>query len=425
MLKLLATYFLTLLTTLTFAQSFDTFIDTFKVSGTINSSNTGNPITDGLILISRTKGYRPDSLGNFTLYGLSKGRHKITFSGPGYNSQDTVITISNNDISNFSWTIYTTALGKRIDSLFTSYLDSSLAGVVLLAEKNEVTFKKAYGYANNESKQVNTVGTLFNVASIGKQFTVYGVLLLEKKGLLSTNDLLTKYIGAFNDARDNITIHQLLIHRSGLIKGGIELDYSTRSKFIESIKKGAIDSIPGKKYRYTNAGYSMLAAVVEIVSGQPFEQYLYENIFKPCKMQNTGYPWEQRINKNLLATGYNNKHQPMPVQENIWAARGPGNLVTSMDDLFKWMKAFQDDKFLPAAMRNKILFEYYPGEDGYAWNKTRTAHNTRFYHKGGGRPDFESRLMWFPDDGVILIFSLNNDYDLARQLFTKARAIIE
>ena len=226
---------------------------------------------------------------------------------------------------NLSQSVFTqTQLSKRIDSLFTAYLDSSLAGSLLVAEHNKVTLEKAYGYANNETKTANTTKTLFNVASIGKQFTVYAILNLEKQGLLSTNDYLTKYIGAFNYIRDSITIHHLLIHRSGIIPEGADLDYSTRTKFIESMKKGKADSIPGKKYRYTNAGYSMLAAVVEIVSGQPFEQYLFKNIFEPLKMKNTAYPWETRIDKKLLATGYNNQRQPMAVQANIWAARGPG-----------------------------------------------------------------------------------------------------
>ena len=317
-----------------------------------------------------------------------------------------------------------TPLAKRIDSLFISYLDSGLAGSLLVAEQNKITLKKAYGYSNNETKTLNTTNTLFNVASIGKQFTVYAVLNLESQGLLSTNDYLSKYIGRFNDFRDSITIHQLLIHRSGLINEGADLDYSTRDKFIETIKKGLPDSIPGKKYRYSNAGYSMLAAVVEIVSKQPFEEYLLKNIFEPCKMKNTGYPWETRMNKSLYATGYNSQHQPQAPQQDFWAVRGPGHFVTTMEDLYLWMNAFQDDKFVSPAMRAKILYDYFPGEDGYAWNKALTNRKTRFFHKGGGRPDFESRMLWFPDDGVIIIFSLNNDYNLARQLFTKARAIM-
>jgi CubicO group peptidase (beta-lactamase class C family) len=311
-------------------------------------------------------------------------------------------------------------LASKVDSLFTAYLDSSLAGSVIVAEKGVVILQKAYGYSNNETKKPNTVNTLFNVASIGKQFTVYAILNLEREGKLKTTDYLTKYIGSFGGTRDSITIEHLLIHRSGIAKGGVELDYSTRDKFIQSVKTASADAFtPGKGYRYSNAGFSMLAAVVEIVSGTSFEEYLFKNIFTPLKMNSTGYPWEMRIDKSLLATGYNSKRQPLPVQEDIWAARGPGNIVTTMEDLFKWIMAYKNNNFLSPEMRNKILTEYFPNEESFGWTKTVTKRNTKFLHKGGGRPDFESRLMWFPDDDVIIIFSLNNDYNLARQLFSK------
>ncbi len=106
----------------------------------------------------------------------------------------------------------------------------------------------------------------------------------------------------------------------------------------------------------------MLAAVVEIASGEPFEHFIFKNIFEPLEMKNTGYPWEPRINKDRMATGYNNKREPVPTQQDIWAARGPGNLVTSVEDLYRWMKAFQDEKLITADMKKKIFFEYFPGE---------------------------------------------------------------
>jgi len=125
-------------------------------------------------------------------------------------------------------------LGNSLDSLFTSYLDSGFSGSVLGAEKNKIVLEKGYGYADNETKKLNTPKTLFNVASIGKHFTVYSILLLEKKGVLSTNDYLAKYIGKFYDNRDSVTIHHLLTHSSGLFKEGTALDYTARNKFIQS-----------------------------------------------------------------------------------------------------------------------------------------------------------------------------------------------
>jgi len=237
-------------------------------------------------------------------------------------------------------------------------------------------------------------------------------------------DHLSKFIGQFNDTRDSITIHQLLCHTSGLIKEGANLDYKTRDGFIRSVKADEADSKPGEKHRYSNAGYSMLAAVVEIASGISFEDFLYENIFIPLKMDNTGYPWEKRINKDLFATGYNSNHEPMPVQENIWAARGPGNLVTCVEDLYKWIIAYQNKDFMPEEFTAKMFYDYVPGQDTYSWNKSKTAHNTRFYHKGGGRSDFETRVMWYPDDKIVVIFCINNDYNLARKLFNHIKEIM-
>jgi CubicO group peptidase (beta-lactamase class C family)/ketosteroid isomerase-like protein len=311
-------------------------------------------------------------------------------------------------------------MSSRIDSLFTTFLDSGLAGSLIVAEKGIITLQKAYGYANNETKKLNTINTLFNVASIGKQFTVFAILQLEKEGKLKTSDYLSKYIGNFGDVRDSITIQHLLIHRAGIVQKDYELIYTSREKYVQSVKTAPPDAFePGKGYRYSNAGFSMLAAVVEIASGSSFEEYLYKNIFKPFNMTSTGYPWEQRIDKSLLATGYNSKKEPLPVQENIWAARGPGNIVTTMTDLYKWITAYKSKDFLTPSLKDKIFANYYPSEESFGFTKTSTKRNTKFIHKGGGRPDFESRLMWFTDDDVIVIFSLNNDYNIARQLFSK------
>jgi len=292
---------------------------------------------------------------------------------------------------------------------------------LLISERNRITLKKGYGYSNNTTRKLNTPQTLFNVASIGKTFTAYSILLLEQRGLLKTSDRLSKYIGAFNDIRDSVTIHHLLLHTSGLFKEGTALEYGTRAGFIKSVKENSNESAPGKVYRYSNAGYSMLAAIIEITSGQRYEDFVFQNIFRPLKMKSTGYPWERRIDKKLLATGYNSKHQPMPVQEDEWGARGPGNLVTSVEDLYKWIKAFDNKKFMSPAIKNKLLYDHSPGRESYSWSKAMTSRATRFYHKGGGRADFESRMLWYPDDEVIIIFSLNNDYNLARILFNNIR----
>jgi len=119
----------------------------------------------------------------------------------------------------------------------------------------------------------------------------------------------------------------------------------------------------------------MLAAIVEIVSGQPFENFLLENIFTPCDMENTGYPWEERIDKNHFATGYDKNRLPLAAQDDVWAARGPGNLITNVEDLYLWTKAIQNEKFMSEEIKNKIFYDYIPGKETYSWNKAKTLEN--------------------------------------------------
>ncbi len=103
MLKLFMTYCLAFISSISFSQ----ITATYKLSGTVISANSGEPIAYGSIKISRINGYLCDSLGNFTIYNLANGQHTLSYSSFGYENKDTVITISDTDINNFTWTIYT------------------------------------------------------------------------------------------------------------------------------------------------------------------------------------------------------------------------------------------------------------------------------------------------------------------------------
>ena len=108
MFKFIATYTLTLLALISKAQS----VDTFKVFGIVITAFDKTPIPDATIMFTRTKGYRSDSAGQFIMYGLHSGQHKLTFSAFGYPTTDTTITIENSDIKNFVWAINTTCNGN-------------------------------------------------------------------------------------------------------------------------------------------------------------------------------------------------------------------------------------------------------------------------------------------------------------------------
>jgi hypothetical protein len=140
MFKLFTTFCFTVLSVFVFGQS----VETFKVSGIVISANSGEPIPDGVIMISRTQGYRCDSFGRFILYNLPKGQHKLSFSAFGYNSKDTVVTVTNADIYDIRWTIYTDCWNYNKEKALKDIqsnrpailLQSGIAPVVYTADKD-------------------------------------------------------------------------------------------------------------------------------------------------------------------------------------------------------------------------------------------------------------------------------------------------
>jgi CubicO group peptidase (beta-lactamase class C family) len=164
-------------------------------------------------------------------------------------------------------------------------------------------------------------------------------------------------LGTFPTEKSGATIHHLLTHTAGLVVGGATLDYSSRKAFVQSVKDTPIESKPGEKYRYTNAGYVLLAAIVEEVSGQPFESYLQKNIFKPAGLNSTGYPWDKKFDNAPVAVGYVGdkleKLKPTPRETDIWGNRGPGDLITTVGDLYEWTQALRKNKVLSEQAKRK------------------------------------------------------------------------
>jgi CubicO group peptidase (beta-lactamase class C family) len=311
-------------------------------------------------------------------------------------------------------------LGEELDDLMTGFSKEGYSGAVLVVHNGEVILNKGYGLADRERKIQNTPLTLFNVASVGKIFTAAAVLKLEMQGKLKTSDLISKYLGEFPGEKNGATIHHLLTHTAGLTVGGATLDYSSRKAFVQSVKDTPMESKPGEKYRYTSAGYTLLAALVEEVSGQPFENYLQKNIFKPAGLNSTGYPWDKKFDNAPVAVGYVGDKleelKPAPRATNIFGSRGSGNLITAVGDLYKWTQALSQNKVLSEQARKKMFTAYAHVDEGYGWHVTKTARNTTMVHRGGGRPDFESQVQWYIDENTVVIFTVNNDLNFRRRI---------
>lgn len=168
-------------------------------------------------------------------------------------------------------------------------------GSVLLTKGEEIIFNKSYGYEDIKETRLMSEKSAFNLASVSKQFTAMGIVLLKYRNKIGYEDSLIKHIPELMHY-EGITIQQLLHHTSGIPdyislanKYWREPDVLKASDMISLLqtRKPPLRFSSGSKFEYSNTGYVLLAEVIERVSGQSFSQFMSDNIFQPLGMNNT------------------------------------------------------------------------------------------------------------------------------------------
>ncbi len=185
----------------------------------------------------------------------------------------------------------------KIDSFFQNrYKLRSFSGAVLYSAHDTIFYKKAFGFANRKTKDTLSINSKFQLASVSKTFTAFGIMLLEKEGKLSFQDSIRRFFPDF--PYENITIHQLLIHRSGLPNYMYAADEHWRDKANTTIDNCDVIDIfigheplryhkPGVRYNYNNTNYAILASIIEVVSQKSYAQFMKTHVFDKIGMINT------------------------------------------------------------------------------------------------------------------------------------------
>ena len=309
---------------------------------------------------------------------------------------------------------------KRIEDYLSKMDKIGYSGSVLVAVNGKPVVSKGFGFSDGDRKLQNSPNTVSDIGSITKQFTAAAILKLEMQGKLSTDDKITKYFQNVPPDKADITVHQLLRHSAGL-PGGVGGDYDkiTEGEFIAKVLNSPLRSPIGTRFGYSNIGYSLLALIIEKVSGRSYEQYLYEDLWKPAGMEMTGYS-RPRFDKNLITVGYRGDERWGKPTEKEWDGdapylhlKGNGGILSTTGDLLKWDQALLSDKILSVEAKKKY---YHPAlrEDetgksyyAYGWDVTRTDRGTRrVWHNGANRV-FYADLYRFIDEGVTIILMTN------------------
>jgi len=297
----------------------------------------------------------------------------------------------------------------NIDHYLSAMEAFGFSGAIIVSEGDEIVLRKGYGYANRETRQPYTPETIQTSASITKQFTGAAILLLESRGELSVNDPITKYFELVSVEKQDITIHQLLTHSSGLVGGvGDDEEPMEKQPYLDRVLAEPLYFDPGTAYRYSNSGYSLLGMIVEKVSGVNYETFLRNELLLPSGMTNTGYILPDWNSENM-AVGYRNGEMWGKVYKRGWIEDGPnwvlranGGLHTTVDDMYKWLRTVQGRGVLDEDVTRRWTTGYVKENNGYSdygygwvvydhdkWGKVIT-------HSGSNRI-FEADFVWLPE----------------------------
>ena len=245
-------------------------------------------------------------------------------------------------------------------------------GTILVAENGKVIYRKAFGYANKETKQLLKPEFCFDLASVSKQFTAMGIMILKERNKLSYDDKIMKYFPEFPAYGKDITVRNLLNNISGMpnYEAFANKDNLTNAEILKIIEEREVsDANIGEQYVYNNAGYVMLGLIIEKVSNMSLAEFLKENIFRPLKMKNTLVGDTPKIDLKNRALGYSVIGE---LDDFEVGHTGSGNMFSNVDDLFLWDQALYTEKlvskktieeaFTPVVLNNGSLSNY-----GFGW----------------------------------------------------------
>jgi len=297
--------------------------------------------------------------------------------------------------------------------------ENHIPGVAIAIIKNGKILREGYyGFANLEDSTPVTSQSVFEIASMSKQFTCAAILLLQQDGKISVNDPVSKYLDSLPSTWQNITVKQLMNHTSGLRddwdeKTGYFLENYTDEKMFAAQKKVPLRFKPGEMFHYSSGPFD-LGLIIKKITGKTYAQFLEERIFKPLGMNSSfvydnrriiphraaGYVWNDSL--SLLQNGYD--------ISSAAEARGDVGVIISIPDMIRWDAALKNNRLINAQSR-KDMFEPGTLNDGsyigygYGWFIQPHAGHLMVEHSGGFRTGFTSDIMRFPDiDLDIIVF---------------------
>ena len=311
-------------------------------------------------------------------------------------------------------------------------------GSLLVAKNGKIVYNNQVGYADFKNKKPLNEASVFQLASVSKQFTAAAIMLLYERNQIKLTDTVNKYFPNF--PYEHVTITNLLNHTGGLPKYFWVAEHKwkqekapTNSEMMELLASSDVLRFfrPGRNFDYSNTGYMVLASIVEKISGTSFNDFVKKNIFDPLNMKDSFvYSFEDdNIRANQL-DGYRLyrgwRHLKIKNTVND-AIVGDKNVYTTSEDLFKWTLGLNNGKLLS---KESLDLMYAKGETvygrkipyGFGFRIDTKDQNTIYHH--GKWNGFSTGLTQYQEDDLVVIVLEHTSYNAMTSLNKKVKKIV-
>jgi CubicO group peptidase (beta-lactamase class C family) len=330
--------------------------------------------------------------------------------------------------------------------------NSLFNGNLLVAWNEEIIYQGSFGYTNdNKNNNLINAHTIFELASVSKQFTAYAALCAFKSARENIDNDIRAFIPNF--PYENISTRNLLNHTSGLPDYFQLMDENWDKEKI-ACNKDVIDLIlkvipkiqfsPNEKWEYSNSGYVLLASLIEILSGTSFAEFMEENIFKPLDMQNS-LVYNRRlkpmeINNYAYGTVYNEAKNTFEWPDNISdynavfyldGIQGDGTVNASITDLLKWNNEILNQRILDSDLVDTMLANAQSINNekvayGMGWMINEDAELGRIVYHGGSWPGYATYNSVYLGKGYSIVSLCNQpkNLEIEQQIIVALESIL-
>lgn len=337
--------------------------------------------------------------------------------------------------------------GRQPETILKHKLDSVMAaefsprepgGSFIVLKEGRTIWSASYGLADLNTGEKFTSATVANIGSISKTFVAYGILMLEREGLLSLNDSIARFFSDFvnRDIAGRVRVVHLITHTSGLPDSRkvndnpvFYLTAGDAGNFAPLKTTDTLEFEPGTGWNYSNPAYNGLALIIELTTGMKWQTYITENIMKPSGMVNstiTDGAWPDRG----VAHGYrliNGVYEENDYGEYpTFAASGNGGVWSSVDELARYVTALENCTFTDCETINRSMEVWnFPGwtgpepsSQGLCWVITggNDSGSSRCIEHTGSQGGFRAHLMMYPDEKITVAWITNNSKTYTPQI---------